>query len=120
MASAAKADRRLLALIVLLAAGIFVLDLVIPLGVAGGVLYVVVVLLSLQSGRRHYTWLTSAAASALTILGLMFSPSGGTMWMVLFNRFLALFAIWATAILSVKYGEVTFVRGRVTGERTRL
>ena len=120
VASAAKADRRLLALIVLLAAGIFVLDLVIPLGVAGGVLYVVVVLLSLQSGRRHYTWLTSAAASALTILGLMFSPSGGTMWMVLFNRFLALFAIWATAILSVKYGEVTFVRGRVTGERTRL
>jgi putative effector of murein hydrolase LrgA (UPF0299 family) len=86
VASAAKADRRLLALIFLLVAGIFVIDLLIPLGVAGGVLYVVIVLLSLQSRRRHYTWSVTVAASVLTILGFVFSPNGSTMWMVLLNR----------------------------------
>jgi len=40
--------------------------------------------------------------SILTLAGYLTSPSGGEIWKVLFNRFLALFAIWTTAILSVQ------------------
>ncbi len=41
------------------------------------------------------------AGSLLTAAGFLFSPAGGEMWKVLFNRFLALFVIWITTILSL-------------------
>jgi len=40
--------------------------------------------------------------SILTVIGFYSSPAGGELWKVIFNRSLALFAIWATAILSVQ------------------
>jgi PAS domain S-box-containing protein len=96
-----ETDRGLITLTVLLAAGIFLLDLSTPLGVAGGVPYVAVVLLSLGSSKRSFTWFVALGTSVLTVLGFVFSPGGGVLWMVLHNRFLALFAIWVTAILSL-------------------
>ncbi len=39
--------------------------------------------------------------SILTIAGFYTSPSGGELWKVLSNRSLALFAIWAVAIMSL-------------------
>jgi len=38
----------------------------------------------------------------LTVIGFYSSPAGGELWKVIFNRSLALFAIWVTAILSVQ------------------
>ena len=104
MQAAPKRYRRLTILTVLLAAGVFVLDLLIPLGVAGGVPYVAVILLSRWSPWRRDTWLAAIGSSVLTILGLIFSPeAGGIMWMVLFNRFLALLAIWVTAFFCLQF-----------------
>ncbi|MEE8189522.1 MAG: PAS domain S-box protein [Kiloniellales bacterium] len=83
----------------ILAAIIFVADLFLPLGVAGGVPYVAVVLLAWWSpGLRNIFWL-AGLGSLLTLAGYLLSPEGGVHWMVLVNRSLALFAIWVTALL---------------------
>ena len=76
---------------------IFIVDLQIPLGVAGGVPYVAVVLLGWWFPSRRYIFYLAAVGSALTIAGFYLSPAGGIPWMVVTNRFLALFAIWVTA-----------------------
>ncbi|MFQ5549070.1 MAG: PAS domain-containing sensor histidine kinase [Woeseia sp.] len=84
----------------LLAAGIFVIDIAsLPLGVAAGVAYVAVVLLSLWLPRWQYAIVIAAGVSILTILGFLWSEPAGIPWMVVANRLLALAAIWLTAIV---------------------
>ncbi len=82
---------------------IMVVDLMIPLGVAGGVPYVVLVLLGLWSPDKRFTLLAAFVGSALTVFGFYLSPPGGELWKVIFNRSLALFIIWMTAILCLRY-----------------
>ena len=82
-----------------IAIGIFILDLSLPPGVAGGVPYVALVLVSLYAPWRHYSFILAAVATVLTILGFLLSPPAGIPWMAVANRLLALFAIWATALL---------------------
>jgi len=74
-------------------------DLSLPLGVAGGVPYVALVLLGIWFPRRKDIFILAVIGSALTIIGYFLSPAGGIHWMVLTNRGLALFAIWVTAFL---------------------
>lgn len=76
---------------------VFIVDLQIPLGVAGGVPYVAVVLLGWWFPRKRHIFYLAVIGSALTIAGYYASPEGGIPWMVVTNRFLALFAIWVTA-----------------------
>ena len=84
---------------VLLAAAIFGTDLVLPLGVAGGVPYVAAILFGWWLERPGSVIWLAALCSILTALGYLLSPEGGVPWMVLLNRTLALFSIWVTAIL---------------------
>jgi hypothetical protein len=86
----------------LVTAVILIVDLSIPLGVAGGVPYITVVLLSLKSPTNRFTIFVAITCSLLTVVGFFASPAGGEMWKVLFNRALALFAIWVTAFLALK------------------
>ncbi len=82
----------------ILAAIIFVIDVAsLPLGVAAGVAYVAVVLLSLCLPRWQYSLFVAACVSLLTILGFYLSQPAGIPWMVVANRLLALAAIWLTA-----------------------
>ena len=90
---------RLSVLAALLAMLVFVADLWIPLGVAGGVPYVAVVLLGWWFPRRRHIVFLALISSALTVAGYFFSEEGGIHWMVIANRLLALFAVWVTAIL---------------------
>lgn len=90
---------QLVALSILLATGIFLLDVRLPHGVAGGIPYIVLVLVSWWSSRRRYTVFSALAGTLLTMLGFVLSPAGSDYGMVIFNRFLAIFAIWVTAIL---------------------
>ena len=84
---------------VVLAALIFIHDLFLPLGVAGGVSYIVLVLVSVWTPKQRHTLMMAGTGTALTILGFYYSSPGGIMWMVMANRFFAIFAIWTTAIL---------------------
>ncbi len=90
---------RLWAICGLLAVAIFVVDQSIPLGVAGGVPYVAVIVLTARIPGWRATMFFAIACSVLTIAGLLLSPAGGLAWQILANRALALFAIWVTAVL---------------------
>ncbi|MBT6428122.1 MAG: PAS domain S-box protein [Rhodospirillaceae bacterium] len=81
------------------ATAIFLFDLSLPLGVAGGVPYVALVLLGMWAPSRPYIFLLAVVGSGLTIVGYLFSDNGGVSWVVLINRGLAFFVIWSTAIL---------------------
>ena len=85
-----------------LAAAIFALDLALPLGVAGGVPYVALVLLGWWLDRPRYLILLGAVSTVLAIAGYYFSATGGIEWMALTNRALAFLAIWTTVGLLAK------------------
>ena len=95
-------DIRLIAIATVLAVAIFLLDLSLPLGVAGGVPYVALVLLGWWFSKPRYIFLFAAVSSVLTVTGYFYSPEGAIHWIVLTNRFLAFFAIWVTAALLAK------------------
>lgn len=97
-----RRDYFLLSLSLLIAVGIFGLDLLVPLGVAAGVPYVAVVLLGAWLPWRHSIIGLAAIGTAFTVLGFLFSPAAGIAWVVLTNRGLALLVIWVTAILMLQ------------------
>jgi len=89
-------------LVILLAVTVLAIDLSLPLGIAGGVPYVAVVLMGWWFSDKKYTIALAVVCSVLTLVGYAFSPAGGIPWVVATNRFLALFAIWITALLLIK------------------
>jgi diguanylate cyclase (GGDEF)-like protein/PAS domain S-box-containing protein len=93
-----KIDRYLL-LAAITAGTIFTTDLAIPLGVAFGVPYIVVILITLQTPYRHAVIIAAVISSVLVLLGLVFSPEGGEAWKIYFNRAIAIVAIWIVALL---------------------
>lgn len=95
----------------LLAAAIFAVDLSLPLGVAAGVPYVAVILFGWWLERTNAVIWLAALCTILVALGYLFSPEGGTTWVVLLNRTLAVFAVWVTAVLVTRAkGSETRVR----------
>ena len=93
------ASTRLYVLNGMLTAVVFAIDVSLELGVAGGVLYVAVVVLSAWIPGARSTLGFGAAATGLTLLGYFASPVGGELWKVLANRLFSLFAIWVTGVL---------------------
>lgn len=91
----------LIALVVIIIA-VFIADINLPLGIAGGVPYVAAVLIAIRVGGKRFVITVAAICTLLTILGFFYSPDGGEFWKVVFNRFLAIFAIWASAYLGMK------------------
>ncbi|MDT7043752.1 hypothetical protein [Candidatus Nitronereus thalassa] len=79
----------------------FFADLWMPIGVAGGVPYVLPVLLAAFLPVRSSVFAIGLMCSFLTIGGFVYSPqSDPVYWKGLANRGLALFAIWVTATLA--------------------
>jgi signal transduction histidine kinase len=98
-ASAAKMNLRIGLICAVLAAGIFVIDIAsLPLGVAAGVFYVGVVLISLWFRKWQHTFIVAGIVSVFTVLGFLMSEPAGIPWMVIANRLLALASIWLVAI----------------------
>lgn len=90
---------------VFLALLFFLIDLNMPLGVAGGIPYVLVILISLRSSNTSVTTWFSIACSLFILAGFLYSPNGADPWIVITNRLLALFAVWVTAILGIIYKQ---------------
>lgn len=94
------------------AVAVLTLDLVTPRGVAVPVLYVGAVLVTLWSSSRHDTLLAAATGTLLTVVGYVLSHQEGIVWMAVFNRALAVLAVWATALLILRYkGQRKILRG---------
>lgn len=106
--------RFLLILSLLIAVTVFAVDLALPLGVAAGVPYVVLVMLGLWFPHRsHILWLATVG-TALTLAGYALSPSGGIPWIVFTNRSFAIFAIWVAAIFLYRYSEMEIERNKLS------
>jgi hypothetical protein len=67
-------------------AGVFVLDLLTPLGIAIWALYVLPLGLSRWLLFRQLTWVVAGACTALIILGYFSSPPGPSFEVVVINR----------------------------------
>lgn len=84
---------------VLLGVSIFVLDLSIELGVAGGVSYVVFVLMGMRYSSKRVTLLLGVIAILLTIVGFYLSQEGQQeIWKSYLNRVYAVIAIIIVSI----------------------
>lgn len=79
------------------ALAVFGFDLTQPLGVAGSVPYVVLILLALVGERRATVFILASLASVLTVAGYFLSMPAAPSSVVITNRILALLAIWSVA-----------------------
>jgi diguanylate cyclase (GGDEF)-like protein/PAS domain S-box-containing protein len=95
--------RRLFILSLLLAGAIFIVDLLAPPVAAAGVLYVALVLITLWMPKPGFTIVLTLTVTVLTLLGGVLTASkGDSIQVALANRFLILFAVWATALLALE------------------
>ena len=113
----ANSDVKLFALAAILAAVLFAVDLMLPLGVGVGVLYTALVLLSLWSSYPHFARIAAVTGSILIVLGFFKSPSEEPLSIAAANRLLALAVVWMTAGLLPLYQQW---RARAEEVRARL
>lgn len=83
-----------LLLLVLVAA----LDFMLPLGIAGGVLYLLVILVSLWFEKPRYALWLAGISTALIVTDWVLSPGGSEMWKVALNRLFSIAGVWVAAI----------------------
>ncbi|MBT3784203.1 PAS domain S-box protein, partial [bacterium] len=91
----------LLPVTIVLSLVIFVIDISLPLGVAGGVPYILVLFLALRVQGLRVTLVFGTICTLLVLLGWFFSPEGITSWIVTTNRLLAVFAIWSVVAVGL-------------------
>lgn len=99
--SRGRHHRRNAALMVILVVASFIADLFLPLGIAGGVLYVLPVLLTMWLPDHRITVPTAIVCSGLTLVGFVYSPPGMEPIYAVTNRLLAVGVIWAIAIAAL-------------------
>ena len=97
----------------------FIADMVVPLGYAVGVLYILVILLSLQSARKKLMLEMAVISMSLIFLGFFLSPGGGDVFKGIFNRVIAVFAIWSTALISYRRKILEEKREKAVEEREK-
>ncbi len=93
---------------------VLAIDAVAPLGVATGILYIPVVLLSLWLRQYRLTIAIALVTTGLTVLGFFLSPTeSASQWMGIANRSLAITAVWVTTGL----GYVVIRGGKLLRDR---
>jgi signal transduction histidine kinase len=94
-------NRWVLPIVVGLSGGLLALDLFMPLGVAVGVLYAAIVLVSSSSSNPRLPLLTAGCASGLLIMGAALGPRLNSipLWVGITNCVLGLVIVWISAIL---------------------
>ncbi|EEF57189.1 PAS domain S-box protein [Pedosphaera parvula] len=86
-----------------LAIGVFVLDLLMPLGASGWGPYLIPLLISFRVRKWWYPIFLSLLCSLLLVIGYFFSvPSGLSFNFVAINRLVGIGMLWITALLLVK------------------
>jgi PAS domain S-box-containing protein len=104
--TADRRDRRLLITAAVIAGGVFIVDLNLPLDIAISALYGVVVILGLFVRDPRFPLGASVVVTVLTIVGGWLSPPGGLVAYGVANRALTLLGIWVSAWLVAEYGKV--------------
>lgn len=83
----------------LLLIGASTADLLTPLGVATGVLYVLPIVATLKLNSSQTTWIFAVVSTLLIFLGWWQSPIGDNVWKVSVNRIISILAVWTTAFI---------------------
>ena len=78
---------------------IFFIDLNLPLGMATGTLYVLIVLFAWFIKQQYVTHVLAIFATLLVILGYFYSIGGAQQWMVISSRSFSIMVIWVVAHL---------------------
>ena len=114
-------ERLIVGVAILLAGLFFVLDLLVPLGVADAVLYSAVVFLSAASRYRRMPVVTAAACSLLTFIAAVFSPRvpGLPVWFEWSNHLLSLFGVWAPVAFVYQHRRTEWLLKEVKGQLER-
>jgi len=94
-----RSPRQLIALAVVLAPLFLAFDISLPLGAAGGILYVALVMLGIWFSQPRHVYALAIVGSAFTVIGYFLSSPDDLLWVVVVNRAFALAVIWLTAIL---------------------
>lgn len=87
---------------------VFGVDVVAPLGIACGALYVTVLMFALLADNIKVLWSTAVGLSVLAFAGFLISqnfPKTGIQeapWVIIVNRVMSVFVIWMTAILGAR------------------
>lgn len=79
---------------------IFVVDMMLPRGVAIPILYVVPILIAANCRQQWFRMTVAAICTVLTMLGYELSDATAPEWIALSNRALATAAIWTISILA--------------------
>ncbi len=98
---------------------IFLFDLAIPAGIAVGVLYVTVILVSLWLPHRPATLVLAIISSILILTALLFKPPAEDIWKTAFNRGISLFTVWAIALLGLMRKRMEEQRNAMLLEREK-
>lgn len=86
----------------IIAAAILYIDLILPLGIAGGIAYVVLVLLGLLVRNNRLILSGGIVGIVLTIVSSFMKPAGASLSIALTNRFLTIIVIGVTTYLSLR------------------
>lgn len=84
---------------------VFIVDLLIPLGVAVGVLYVCSIALLIRKEKK-YILLVSVFVSFFILLVPILTYSHETTWVVLVNRIISIVAVWIVSYISIKHKDL--------------
>lgn len=118
-----RASSWIITITIILAAEIFVADLVLPLGLAVWLPYGALVLISLWAPQRKYALINAIAATALILFaGFLspFRPVEVTPLHFFFNRALGVVVIWTTALLCLQRKQVEEMQHKTHDELERL
>ncbi len=107
----------MLPLSLVLALGVFLLDISLPLGVVVGIPHVAVVALAACALRWRAVVGVALGCTGLTLLGFVGSPPGTPAWFDITNRALALGTLWVTMFLvrRSQRGEVAIRQPHANG-----
>ncbi len=108
-------------LILVLAATFFYLDLLLPLGFAAGIPYVLLVLIGLWAESRRLIIFNSLLGTVLTILGAFYSPVYPDLIPAVFNRLISIGTLWLVTyfcLMSLKWSEEKY-RGDLLEQANR-
>lgn len=99
MSFTAFAERHNRALTISTALAIFAADRLLPVFALPGVMYLVVVLLSLWAPTSRDTWAAAILASVLTAADIPLSDYGANTPYVILNRTAVILALWMVAVV---------------------
>ena len=99
----------------LITIGIFVVDLLTPVGIAVSILYVIPLLLTVFRSKEHESLYFCGLATSLLWLGLFLKPSGSSLLYGVLNRTLGTFVLWILALGLIRFRRLQ--RESVQAER---